>query len=251
MIGAFFDRYILVALRSGWEQYAKELVTFRGFFPVQAAMDAGEVERWFNLFQETPPTFMHAREEITGVGMPLVTVRLTRDEETESFIGDAALHLDKCIDEYVITTLGTQEVEVDIYTSQDDTTRALYAIVKGILMLMHLPLIKVGFDAIKFEKGGDLEDAEQLVAEGAGIFVRRQIWLADYTAQVRQPKPDFSGSFPPTWYLHTDNLKTSANPIKPNQMAPVDPSNPAPPSRVLDEDGSEGGVSPYQVRNDS
>jgi len=163
---------------------------------------------------------------------PLVILQLMSEQSDTDILGNAARPWEEGTPgQYVDAMVVNQEMEVTIMTKSHELTRALFVIVRAILMRYTPTFLKAGYLDVKYLNSQELAPEERLIAEDAGVYVRKMRWraLAQVEAFPITEAPLETGK--PWWVLHAD-IKSKTNPTPP-------------PARALDNlAGTAGGVVP-------
>jgi hypothetical protein len=205
------------------------LSNFRRVFPM---VESDVVDSWFDgLVKDASVTF-RSYASPGHDDFPLVILQLMSEQSDTDILGNAARNWeDGHPDQYVDSMVVNQEMEVTIMTKSHELTRALFVVVRAILMRYTNTFLKAGYLDVKFLNSAELAPEERLVAEDAGVYVRKQRWRA--LAQVEAfPITDGQVDVSKPWWIQQSDINTSTNPTPP-------------PDRVLDPvDGLPGGVVP-------
>jgi hypothetical protein len=203
------------------------LTNFRRIFPM---VETAVVDSWFEgLVADSSVTF-RSYASPGNDDFPLVILQLMSEQADTEMIGSAAREWeDGDPSQYVDALVVNQEIEVTIMTKSHELTRALFVAVRAILMRYTNTFLSAGYLDIKFLHSAELAPEERLIAEDAGVFVRKQRWRA--LAQVEAfPIEDAPSALGKPWWIQQSDIISSTNPTPP-------------PARMVDlSSGSSGGV---------
>ena len=235
-MAGIFDIHALIALQNGWRKFSGESSTdehgkrnFRRVFPM---VEDHVVDSWWEgLTQDSKVTF-RSYASPGHDDFPLVVLQLMSESSETDILGNAARPWEDGLpSQYVDALVVNQEMEVTIMTKSHELTRALFTAIRAILMRYTNTFLEAGYLDVKFLNSEELAPEERLIAEDAGVYVRKQRWRA--LAQV-EAFPIEDGSVVPSkpWYVLQSDILTKNNPTPP-------------PERALDKvDGQPGGVVP-------
>lgn len=232
-MAGIFDIHALIALQNGWRRFSGSESTeadgrtnFRRIFPM---VEPTVVDSWFDgLVRDAEVTF-RSYASPGHDDFPLVVLQLMSEQAYTDVIGDAARVWEGGNPgQYIQGLMVSQEMEITVMTQSHELTRALFAVVRAILMRYTRTFVEAGYLDVKFLNSQELAPEERLIAEDAGVFVRKMRWRA--LSQVEAfPIEDGSVEQGKPWWVQASDIPTITNP------------NP-PPARSLDVDGTAGGV---------
>lgn len=236
-MSSIFDIHALIALQNGWRRFSGQESTeadgrenFRRVFPM---VEDAVVDSWFDGLVIDSNVRFRSYASPGSDDFPLVVLQLMSEQSHTDVLGNAGRQWsDGTADQYVDVIVVNQEMELTIMTQAHELTRALFTIVRAILMRYTKTFLQAGYLDVKFLSSQELAPEERLIAEDAGVFVRKQRWRA--LAQIEAfPISDGSGpSIGKPWWVQASDILTSVNPSPP-------------PDRVLDPGGVPGGVVQY------
>ena len=241
-MAGIFDIHALIALQNGWKRFsgrasdlvdqdAHGLLNFQRHFPM---VEDAVVSSWFDALVKEDTVTFRSYASPGHDDFPLVVLQLMSEQSHTDVLGNAARPFEGDVpfkDRYVDSIVVNQEIELTIMTKAHELTRALFVVIKAILMRYTPMFLDAGYLDVKYLSSQELAPEERLVAEDAGIFMRKMRWraLAQFEAFPIQDSTPLTGK---TWFVQSQDILTSNNPTPP-------------PSRVLDTAGVAGGVSTY------
>ena len=205
------------------------LANFRRLFPM---VETDAIDSWYaGLVVDSEVTF----RSFASPGhddFPLVIVQLAGESPHTEILGNAARPWeDGTPDQYVDGLIVSQEITITAMTKTQELTRALFTAIRAILLRYTPMFIEAGYVGVKYQGAQELAPEELLIAEDAGVYVRRMTWRA--LSQIEAfPIEDGSVGVGKPWFVLVDDIVTSINPTPP-------------PDRVVDVDGVPGGVVGY------
>ena len=197
-MAGILDLHTLMALQNGWLTYKASVADFKGLFN---AVDPTIVGEWHAALVAKPPTF-RAHAATKKDGFPLVIVRMLGETLEHEPMGGMAFTDDAGVPAEEI--LVRQSVRVLAMTEHAELTRAMFVMVRAIMLHARPAFLAAGYLSIDYGGGDELYPEEQLVSEELGIVVREQTYHA--LAQVRVPEPE---GVPATqaWFVLASDLK--------------------------------------------
>lgn len=132
-------------------------------------------------------------------------------------------------------------VRLHVLAPTPEQAEILWGWVRSMMLLADEPMIRLGYYHVGYGGSGPVEPASAYMGEGGGVWQRTQTWELEGTAQGVAAEETAAID----WWVELSNVKTTAT-TPPYQSAPVDPLDPLPPNRTLDDSGTPGGVQPVE-----
>jgi len=237
-MAAIFDLHVLIALQNGWRRFSGRaspsvdqdthgMLNFTRHFPL---VETPVVQSWFDGLVKDKNVTFRSYASPGHDDFPLVVVQLAGENRHTDMLGNAARAWEDGVSsQYVDAMTVTQEVEITIMTQAHELSRALFVCTRAILLRYTNMFLKAGYLDVSYINAQELEPEEKLIAEDAGVYVRKMRWRA--MSQVEAFPIEDGLTIPgKKWWVLREDIKTTEN-------------ESPPPDRVINSGGVAGGVS--------
>jgi len=238
-VAGLFDLHVLAAVQNGWRHMigatsttANGQINFRRCFPF---VEDAVVDTWYQALVVDSDVKFRSHASPGHDQFPLVVVQLQSETPHTHFLGDAQYEFiegspPEHKGQYVTGFVVSQEIDLFCATGTHELTRALFTVLRSLMIRLTPQFLEAGYLSVEYLSAMELAAEERFAAEDAGVFLRSMRWRA--LAQIEaHPLEDGTTPVGLPWFVLSSDLVTSLN------LSP-------PPDRVLDPEGTPGGVEP-------
>ncbi len=230
------DLHMLTALQNGWKQIeaGKDAAEpFAGYgYTNFARMFPGisndiRKEWWTGLVSK--PVHFRAHAAPGHDDFPVVVIQLLSETPVDAPLGHYSMKGSEAVfgSKKLSSAIVRQSLLLSMMTNNAEITRALFVVVRSILLSYHKQFLKAGYLEFSYSGAEELTPEEELVADDMGVFVRKQRY--DVVSQIDAYPLGVPSSSGQNWFVLSSDIKTSQDP---------DDST----KRVEDANGIAGGV---------
>jgi hypothetical protein len=169
-VAGTFDLHALIALQSGWENMGS--TQFRSAF---TGIPTALVDSWYTRLKAEKVEFVAAFSPGEST-FPVIVVKSSEESVVEQPLGFwGAQTTDH---QQSRGTLVTEQVTISIFSSSSELTRALFVVMRGIMISSVQWLLgECEYDSVEYIGGGDIDPDQDLFPEDP-IYKRMMRWSA-------------------------------------------------------------------------